>query len=71
MGAAAPPDLVEEHLAGDHHDGDPALAQQLDARVEVLSGPQGTTVSITHATFVKMGQTAWKAADLASISGHA
>jgi chemotaxis protein methyltransferase CheR len=27
-----------------------ALAQQLDARVEVLSGPQGTTVSVTHAT---------------------
>jgi len=29
-----------------------ALAQQLDARVEVLSGPQGTTVSVTHATFL-------------------
>jgi two-component sensor histidine kinase len=26
-----------------------ALAQQLEARVEVLSGPQGTTVSVTHA----------------------
>jgi two-component sensor histidine kinase len=33
-----------------------ALAQQLDARVEVLSGPQGTTVSVTHATFAKMVQ---------------
>jgi two-component sensor histidine kinase len=35
-----------------------ALAQQLDARVEVLSGPQGTIVSVTHATFLKMAQSA-------------
>jgi len=28
-----------------------ALAQQLDAKIEVLSGPTGTIVSITHATF--------------------
>jgi two-component sensor histidine kinase len=28
-----------------------ALAHQLDAQVETLAGPQGTTVSITHATF--------------------
>jgi two-component sensor histidine kinase len=28
-----------------------ALAQQLDASVETLAGPEGTTVSITHATF--------------------
>jgi two-component sensor histidine kinase len=28
-----------------------ALAQQLEAQVEVSSGPTGTTVSITHATF--------------------
>jgi chemotaxis protein methyltransferase CheR len=28
-----------------------ALAKQLDAKVETVSGPQGTTVSITHATF--------------------
>jgi two-component sensor histidine kinase len=28
-----------------------ALAQQLDAKVETLSGSQGTTVSIIHATF--------------------
>ena len=28
-----------------------ALAQQLDAQVETLAGPKGTTVSITHATF--------------------
>ena len=28
-----------------------ALSHQLDARVEILAGPKGTTVSITHATF--------------------
>jgi two-component sensor histidine kinase len=28
-----------------------ALAQQLGAKVETLAGPEGTTVSITHATF--------------------
>jgi two-component sensor histidine kinase len=28
-----------------------ALAQQLDAQLATVSGPQGTTVSITHATF--------------------
>ena len=28
-----------------------ALAHQLDAQVETLAGPKGTTVSITHATF--------------------
>jgi chemotaxis protein methyltransferase CheR len=28
-----------------------ALAQQLDAQVETIAGPGGTTVSITHATF--------------------
>ena len=31
-----------------------ALAQQLEARVEVVSGPHGTSVSVTHATFAKM-----------------
>jgi chemotaxis protein methyltransferase CheR len=31
-----------------------ALAQQLGAQVETLAGPQGTTVSITHATFSAM-----------------
>ena len=40
-----------------------ALAQQLDARVEVTSGPQGTTVSVTHATFLKMPEAASTAAD--------
>jgi chemotaxis protein methyltransferase CheR len=29
-----------------------ALAQQLEAQVDVSSGPKGTTVSVTHATFV-------------------
>jgi two-component sensor histidine kinase len=28
-----------------------ALAQQLGAQVETLAGPEGTTVSVTHATF--------------------
>jgi chemotaxis protein methyltransferase CheR len=28
-----------------------ALAKQLDAQVAILSGPHGTTVSVTHATF--------------------
>jgi two-component sensor histidine kinase len=28
-----------------------ALAQQLEAHVDILSGPSGTTVSVTHATF--------------------
>ena len=28
-----------------------ALAQQLGAKVETLAGPEGTTVSVTHATF--------------------
>jgi hypothetical protein len=56
---------VDEASVGD--------AQQLDARVEVLSGPQGTTVSVTHATFVKMRQAAWRAADVMQplIPGHA
>jgi two-component sensor histidine kinase len=31
-----------------------ALAQQLEARVDVLSTPQGTNVTVTHATFTKM-----------------
>lgn len=30
-----------------------ALAKQLDAKVATLAGPNGTTVSITHATFAK------------------
>jgi two-component sensor histidine kinase len=35
-----------------------ALAQQLEAQVDVVSGPKGTTVSITHATFVSRLPTA-------------
>jgi two-component sensor histidine kinase len=31
-----------------------ALAQQLDAKVEVLSGASGTAVSVSHATFSKV-----------------
>jgi two-component sensor histidine kinase len=31
-----------------------ALAEQLEARVDVASGPQGTSVLVTHATFAKM-----------------
>ena len=48
-----------------------ALAQQLDARVEVLSGPQGTSVSVTHATFAKMPPVARKNVLQPSIHGHA
>jgi two-component sensor histidine kinase len=33
-----------------------ALAQQLDAKVETLSGPHGTAVSVTHATFAKVSE---------------
>jgi two-component sensor histidine kinase len=29
-----------------------ALAQQLGAKVETLAGPEGTTVSVAHATFL-------------------
>ncbi len=32
-----------------------ALAQALDAEVETLAGPEGTTVSVTHATFSNAG----------------
>ena len=28
-----------------------ALAKQLDAQIVTLSGPRGTTVTVTHATF--------------------
>ncbi len=50
-----------------------ALAQQLNARVEVSSGPHGTTVSVAHAAFAKMPQAAWKPAALtrSSVHGHA
>jgi two-component sensor histidine kinase len=51
-----------------------ALAQQLEARVDVTSGPQGTTVLVTHATFAKMPQEASHEESLSrptSIRGHA
>ena len=32
-----------------------ALSQQLQAQVETLAGPKGTTVSVTHATFSAKG----------------
>lgn len=38
-----------------------ALAQQLDAKVETLSGLQGTLMSVTHATFSKMPEAISKA----------
>jgi len=34
-----------------------ALAKQLDAEVETLSGPQGRTGSLTHAPFTKLNPT--------------
>jgi chemotaxis protein methyltransferase CheR len=49
-----------------------ALAQQLEARVDVVSGPQGTSVLVTHATFAKMPDEAGR--DLSrptSIRAHA
>jgi hypothetical protein len=37
-----------------------ALAHQLGAQVETLTGPQGTTVSVTRATFSVKARVAWK-----------
>jgi chemotaxis protein methyltransferase CheR len=48
-----------------------ALAQQLDARVEVSSGPQGTTVSVTHATFAKIPLAMGKDVTQPSVHAHA
>jgi two-component sensor histidine kinase len=51
-----------------------ALAQQLEARVDVVSGPQGTSVLVTHATFAKLPDAAPKVESLVSptsIRGHA
>ena len=51
-----------------------ALAQQLEARVDVVSGPQGTSVSVTHATFAKMPDETPQVESLSrptSIRGHA
>ena len=35
-----------------------ALAKQLNAKVETVSGPRGTSVSVTHATFVAKARAA-------------
>ena len=35
-----------------------ALAQQLEAQVEVVSGPKGTSVSVTPTTFISRLPTA-------------
>jgi two-component sensor histidine kinase len=41
-----------------------ALAHDLDAKVEVVSGPGGVNVSLTHATFTsRLPQTACPASD--------
>jgi two-component sensor histidine kinase len=50
-----------------------ALAQQLEARVDVVSGPHGTSVSVTHATFGKMPDETPQEETLKpmSIRGHA
>jgi chemotaxis protein methyltransferase CheR len=51
-----------------------ALAQQLEARVDVVSSPQGTSVSVTHATFAKMPDVASQVESLVrptSIRGRA
>ena len=49
-----------------------ALAQQLEARVDVTSGPQGTSVLVTHATFAKMpDEAASDAFKPSSVRGHA
>jgi chemotaxis protein methyltransferase CheR len=51
-----------------------ALAQQLEARVDVVSGPQGTTVLVTHATFAKVPDVTSPVENLfkpTSVRGHA
>ncbi len=53
-GIGGPPGVFAQAKAGLGTSIVKALAQQLDACVEVSSGPQGSTVSVTHGTFVKM-----------------
>jgi two-component sensor histidine kinase len=50
-----------------------ALSQQLEARIEIVTGPEGTTASVTHATFAKMPAAPLKEERLkqSSIHGHA
>ena len=45
------PDVVAQQKTGLGTGIVKALAQQLGAKVETLAGPEGTTVSVTHATF--------------------
>jgi two-component sensor histidine kinase len=47
-----------------------ALAQQLEARVDVSSGPEGTTVSVAHATFAKMPHACSQTESLTQPSTH-
>ena len=47
-----------------------ALAGQLDAQVDVVSGPRGTTVSVTHAPLAKMPQAKWQGANLAALNWY-
>jgi chemotaxis protein methyltransferase CheR len=54
-GIGKPDDVFAEPKAGLGTGIIKALAQQLDAKVETLAGPDGTTVSITHATFAAKG----------------
>jgi chemotaxis protein methyltransferase CheR len=53
-----------------------ALAQQLEARVDVVVSPEGTSVLVTHATFAKMPGETTQARNLStlrmtSVLGHA
>jgi signal transduction histidine kinase len=48
-----------------------ALAQQLEARVDVASGVHGTVVSITHATFAKMPDAISKVGSVTMMSTRA
>ena len=47
-----------------------ALSHQLDAQVETLAGPEGTTVSITHATFSTKEIRAPSYSAIAGLSGR-
>jgi len=50
-GVGKPDDVFSQPKSGRGTGIVKALAKQLDAQVETVSGRQGTTVSITHATF--------------------
>jgi two-component sensor histidine kinase len=63
-GIGKPNDAFDQSKAGLGTSIVAAVAQQLDAGVEVLSGPQGTTVSVTHAAFANRPRPMWKAGSL-------